>query len=79
MYINIYIQFLVRGGFMQLGRDMLMVALGAMGVLVLQKCSEPMKRKMDCMLDSAIDMTTNKMDKVSNAIDKTSNKLEKMK
>lgn len=64
---------------MQLGRDMAMIALGAMGVLVLQKYSEPMKRKINCMVDGAIDKTTMAMDKASNAMDKASNKLEKMK
>lgn len=64
---------------MQFGRDVAMMMLGALGVLTYQKYSETMKRKMDCMWDSAIDKTTSVMDKTSNAMDKAANKLEKMK
>jgi len=64
---------------MQFGRDLVMMALGAMGVLAYQKYNEQIKCKVDCMVDGAIDKTTNVMDKASNAMDKASNRLEKMK
>lgn len=64
---------------MQFGRDLAMIALGAFGVLAYQKYNEPVKDKVECMKDHAINKVTTVMDKASNAMDRTTDKLEKMK
>ncbi len=49
---------------MQAYRDIAMVALGAVGVLAYQRYREPVMKKMDCVMDSAIDKATNKLEKM---------------
>ena len=47
-----------------MGRDMAMIALGALGVLAYQKYKQPIKEKMDCLMDTAIDTATEKLEKM---------------
>ena len=63
IWINIY-NFLVWGDIVQMGRDMAMIALGALGVLAYQKYKQPIKEKMDCLMDTAIDTATEKLEKM---------------
>jgi len=49
---------------MKIYRDMAMIAVGVMGTLVFQKYKEPMMKKMECIKDDAIDMATDKLDKM---------------
>lgn len=49
---------------MQMYRDMAMIALGALGVLAYQKYKEPLMDKVDCLMDTAIDRTTEKLEEM---------------
>jgi len=43
-------------------RDMAMIAVGALGTVVLCKYKEPLLDKMECIKDDAIEMATDKLD-----------------
>ncbi len=49
---------------MRIYRDIAMMALGAMAALTCEKYKEPLMQKMDCMMDSAIDKATDKLEKL---------------
>ena len=49
---------------MKICRDVAMITVGAVGALVLQKYKEPMLNKMEDVKDSAIDMATEKLEKM---------------
>lgn len=49
---------------MKIYRDMAMIAVGALGALVFTKYKEPMMKKMECIKDDAIDMATDKLEKM---------------
>ena len=49
---------------MKIYSDMAMIAVGVMGTLVFQKYKEPMMKKMECIKDDAIDMATDKLEKM---------------
>ena len=43
-------------------RDMAMIAVGAIGALAFTKYKEPIKDKLECIKDDAIEMATDKLD-----------------
>ncbi len=47
-----------------MGRDMAMITLGALGVLAYQKYKQPLKKKMECLMDTAIDTAKDKLEKM---------------
>lgn len=49
---------------MQLCRDVAMMALGAVGVLVYQKCKDPVMDKIDYAVDMVLDKASDKLEKM---------------
>ncbi len=45
-------------------RDIAMIMVGALGVLAFQKYREPVMRKVDCMMDKAMDYAEDKLDQM---------------
>ncbi len=49
---------------MQMGRDMLLVALGMVGVLAYQKYSKPVMKKAEELMNDALKMADKKLDEM---------------
>lgn len=45
-------------------RDMAMIALGAMGVLLYQKCKDPVMDKIEHTVDTVLDKASDKLEKM---------------
>ena len=64
VYKLIYTMFLVRGDIVQMCRDIAMITVGALGVLAYQKYKEPLKKKMNCLMDTAMDRVDDKLEQM---------------
>lgn len=49
---------------MKFSRDIAMIAVGAIGALLFEKYKEPMMMKVESIKDDAIDMATDKLERM---------------
>lgn len=50
-------------------KDIALVALGAAGVIVYQKYKEPMKNKIECMIDTTMERANDKLEKANRKLE----------